>query len=139
MLLKERQIDLITSTTMETRGYTDKITVRVIGGEQQQSSAAGTVFQKEEIRLVRLNNYRLEAELEGINLLIQNMDKPGTIGYIGQTLGEHQVNIANMHLSRTPERDKAIAIVRLDAEAPAAVLETLRSHPNILSVQQVRL
>lgn len=139
LLLKERQIELVTSTTMESRGYTDKITVRVQGGERQQSSAAGTVFQKDEIRLVRLNNYRLEAELQGINLLIQNRDKPGTIGYIGQTLGEHQVNIANMHLSRTPERDRAIAIVRLDGEAPLAALETLRSHPNILSVQQVRL
>ena len=100
---------------------------------------AGTVFPGGEIRLVRFSDYRLEAELEGINLLVQNLDKPGMIGFIGSTLGNYQVNIANMHLSRTPERDRAIAIVRLDDEAPQEVLQLLRSHPSILSVQQVRL
>ncbi|NLJ26477.1 MAG: phosphoglycerate dehydrogenase [Deltaproteobacteria bacterium] len=138
LLLKERQIELVAATASESRGYTGKITVKV-KGKQGDSSAAGTVFAKEEIRLVRFNNYRLEAELEGINLLIQNLDKPGTIGFIGTTLGNYQVNIANMHLSRTPERGTAIAIIRIDEEAPEEALYTLRSHPNILSVQQVKL
>ncbi len=70
---------------------------------------------------------------------MQNLDKPGVIGFIGTTLGDFQVNIANMHLSRSPERDKAIAIIRLDEEAPEEALDALRSFPNILSVQQVKL
>jgi D-3-phosphoglycerate dehydrogenase len=138
LLLKERQVELVTTTTSHSRGYTGLISVRVRGGDQE-GAAAGTVFQHDEVRLVRLNNYRLEAELKGINLLIQNLDKPGTIGIIGTTLGRHQVNIANMHLSRTPDKDRAIAIIRIDAEAPAQVLNELLSHPNILSVQQVKL
>jgi D-3-phosphoglycerate dehydrogenase / 2-oxoglutarate reductase len=108
-------------------------------GSQQESSVAGTVFQHEEIRLVRLNNYRLEAELEGVNLIVQNLDKPGTIGAIGTILGNFEVNIANMHLSRTPQKDKAIAIIRIDHEAPPEALDELLAHPNILSVQQVRI
>ncbi len=138
LLLKERQVDLVTSETSQSRGYTGLITVRA-KGSQQAWSAAGTVFQHEEIRLVRLNNYRLEAELEGVNLIVQNLDKPGTIGAIGTILGNCEVNIANMHLSRTPEKDKAIAIIRIDHEAPREALEALLSHPNILSVQQVRI
>ena len=138
LLLKERQIDLVASTTSESRGYTGKIAVKA-KGKQGEWSMAGTVCSGDEIRLVHLNNYRLEAELEGINLLIQNRDKPGTIGFIGTTLGRHQVNIANMHLSRTPDRESAIAIIRIDEEAPPAALDELRSHPNIISVQQVKL
>lgn len=138
LLLKERQIELLTSTSSESKGYTGKITVRV-RGKSEEFSAAGTVLPGEELRLVRLNNYRLEAELEGINLLVQNWDKPGTIGLIGTTLGQFNVNIANMHLSRTPQKDKAIAIMLLDEAAPAEALEALRKHPNIISVQQVRL
>jgi D-3-phosphoglycerate dehydrogenase len=138
MLLADRQIELITSSTSEARGYTGLITVRVIS-RNQESSAAGTVFPGGEIRLVRLFNYRLEAELEGINLVVQNLDKPGVIGFIGTTLGSFQVNIANMHLSRTPEHDKAIAIIRIDDEAPQEALQVLRSFPDILSVQQVKL
>jgi D-3-phosphoglycerate dehydrogenase len=138
LLLKERQIDLIASTLSTTKGYTGLITVRV-KGKRGESSAAGTVFPGDETRLVRLNDYRLEAELEGVNLIIQNLDKPGTIGFIGTTLGTFQANIANMHLARTPQRDRAVAIVRLDDEAPPEALDALRNHPNIISVQQVRL
>lgn len=138
LLLKERRIELVTSTTSEKRGYTGLITVRV-KGQKGESSAAGTVFPGNEVRLVWLNDFRLESELEGINLLVQNWDKPGTIGFIGSTLGNFNVNIANMHLARTPERDRAIAIIRLDGEAPPEALEALQSHPNIIWVQQVRL
>lgn len=138
LLLKERQIELVTSTTSEKRGYTGLITVRV-KGRKGESSAAGTVFPGNEVRLIRLNNYRLESELEGINLLVQNWDKPGTIGLIGSTLGRYNVNIANMHLARTPEHDKAIAIMRLDNAAPDECLTALQRHPNIISVQQVWL
>ena len=138
LLLKKRQIELVISSTSESKGYTNEITVRAMGNEEQ-CSAAGTVFQGEEIRLVRLNNYRLEADLKGINLLIHNLDKPGTIGAIGTILGNYNVNIANMHLSRTPEKDKAIAIVQIDEEAQAEVLENLRDNSNILFVKQVML
>jgi D-3-phosphoglycerate dehydrogenase len=138
-LLKERQIELVASVSSESRGYTSKIVVRVRGKKGQESSAAGTVLPGEEIRLIRLNNYRLEAQLEGTNIIIQNLDKPGTIGFIGVTLGKFNVNIANMHLSRTEEKDKAMAIIRVDDEAPPEALEALRSHPNMISVQQVRL
>lgn len=137
LLLKERQIELVTTTRSESKGYTGEIAVKTTG-RHEEFSAAGAVLQGHEIRLIRINDYRLEAELEGINLLIQNLDKPGTIGLIGTTLGNHQVNIANMHLSRTP-RDKAIAIIRLDNEAPPEAIETLRKHPSIISVQQVKL
>ena len=138
ILLQQRQVKLITSTTSETRGYTGMITVRA-SGKNQETSAAGTVFPGEGARLIRLNDYRLEAELEGVNIIAQNLDKPGVIGLIGSTLGDFNVNIVNMHLSRTPERDKAIAVIRLDDEAPAQAIEALRNNPNIVSVQQVRL
>jgi D-3-phosphoglycerate dehydrogenase len=138
-LLKERNIELIASVSTESRGYTSKISVRVRGKKGQESSVAGTVLPGDEVRLIQLNNYRLEAQLEGNNIIIQNLDKPGTIGFIGTTLGKFNVNIANMHLSRTEEKDKAIAIIRVDDEAPPEALDALRSHPNMISVQQVRL
>ena len=138
LLLKERKIDLVATSSSESTGYTGKIALKV-KGKDDESSAEGAVLPGEEIRLVRLNNYRLEAELEGVNIIIQNYDRPGTIGFIGTTLGNFWVNIANMHLSRTPQRDRAVAIIRLDHEAPPQALDALRAHPNIISVQQVKL
>lgn len=138
LLLKQRQIELTSSTTSQSKGYTGEITVKV-KGRGEEYSASGAVLQGHEVRLIRLNDYRLEAELEGINLIVQNLDRPGMIGFVGTTLGNFNVNIANMHLARTPEKDKAMAIIRVDNEAPAEALEVLRSHPAILSVQQVKL
>ena len=139
LILKQRQIELTASTTSQSRGYTGEITVSVKGPEKLEYSASGAVFQGHGVRLVRLNDYMLEAELEGINLIVQNLDKPGAIGHIGTTLGNFNVNIANMHLARNRERDKALAIIRLDNEAPPEALEILRSHPNFIFVQQVKL
>ncbi len=139
LLLKQRQIELTASTTSQSRGYTGEITVRVEGPGKVEYSVSGAVFQGHGVRLVRLNDYLLEAGLEGINLIVQNLDKPGTIGLIGTTLGNFKVNIANMHLARNREMDRALAIIRLDNEAPMEALETLRAHPSIIFVQQVKL
>src|SRR5208337_570099 len=139
LLLKQRQIELTASMTSQSRGYTGEITVKVKGCAKEEYSASGAVFPGQDVRLVRLNDYMLEAELEGINLIIQNLDKPGTIGHIGMTLGNFNVNIANMHLARNREGDRAIAIVRIDNEAPPEALEKLRAHPSVVFVQQVKL
>jgi len=138
ILLRQRKVELVTATTSESQGYTGMIALRA-HSKQSVTSAAGTVFSGEGARLIRLNDYRLEAELEGVNLIIWNLDKPGVVGLIGTTLGNFQVNIANMHLSRTPARDKAIAIIRVDAEVPDEALDTLSKHPSIISVQQVTI
>lgn len=138
ILLKERQVDLVTSTTSEAKGYMGMITVKA-SGKEGLSSASGTVFPGEGPRLIRLDNYRLEAELEGINLVVHNMDRPGVIGFIGETLGRYQVNIANMHLSRTKEKDRAIAIIRVDEAAPDEVVDLLRENESIISAMQIRL
>lgn len=139
VLLKHRQIELTASTTSQSRGYTGEITVTARGPGNMEFTATGAVFLGREVRLVRLNDYMLEAELQGVNLIIQNLDKPGTIGHIGMTLGKFNVNIADMHLARSRAEDRAIAIIKLDGEAPQEVLEALRSHPSIVSVQQVKL
>lgn len=139
VLLKQRQIELTASTTSQSRGYTGEITVTAVGPGKMRFTATGAVFFGRAVRLVRLNDYMLEAELEGINLIVQNHDRPGTIGHIGLTLGKFEVNIADMHLARNRGKDRAIAIIRLDCEAPQEAIDALLANPNIISAQQVRL
>jgi hypothetical protein len=44
------------------------------------------------------------------------------------------VNIANMALSRTADRSRAVTVIEVDTEPPASLLETLRQTPGILRV-----
>jgi len=72
-------------------------------------------------------------------LLISNYDRPGVIGFIGNTLGSHQVNIADMHLSRIRSKGTAICLVTVDNLVPPAALHALRSVKNIIQVAVIEV
>ena len=62
----------------------------------------------------------VEAAAEGVLFLMNNVDKPGMVGYIGSLMGEHQVNIANMSLNRDEEGGEALMLLNLD-HAPSSL------------------
>ena len=70
---------------------------------------------------------------------MNNVDKPGMVGYIGSLMGEHQVNIANMSLNRDEEGGEALMILNLDHEPPAALLEKVGSDPDITNIKVVSI
>jgi D-3-phosphoglycerate dehydrogenase len=65
---------------------------------------------------------------------VENDDRPGMVGTVGTLLGAASVNIANMALSRTADRSRAVTVIEVDSEPPASLLETLRNTPGILRV-----
>lgn len=102
--------------------------------------AAGAMFGKF-MRLVRLQRLQLDAFLDGWMLLYRHQDRPGLIGFIGQTLGKHNVNIGDMALGRDKENPggESIAVLNLDNEPSAEVLDELRQHESVTSVRLVKL
>jgi D-3-phosphoglycerate dehydrogenase len=100
--------------------------------DKGQFKVAGTVFPMPECRVVGIDNYRMEAPLEGRMLLISNHNRPGVIGFIGTTLGDHQVNIADMHLSRIRSKRTAICLVTVDNPLSSGVLQALKEYADII-------
>jgi D-3-phosphoglycerate dehydrogenase/(S)-sulfolactate dehydrogenase len=101
--------------------------------------AAGTVFGKGDARIVRVNQYRLEAVPEGEIILFENDDSPGVVGNIGTVLGAAGVNIARISLSRDAERRSAFSLVNVDSEPTPLLLEKLRQLPHVRAVTPIRL
>jgi len=66
-------------------------------------------------------------------VIITNDDRPGVIGTVGTLLGQAEVNIADMDVSRTDD-DKAVMLIAPTKPVPAAVLDDLRAAPGIVSV-----
>ena len=93
---------------------------------QKTYVAAGTLFGKEFIRLVRLGPYRLDAHLDGKLLIFTHRDVPGLIGFIGTTFGRHNVNIAQMNVGREQPGGEAIGVVNLDSVPSEAALDEVR-------------
>jgi D-3-phosphoglycerate dehydrogenase / 2-oxoglutarate reductase len=67
------------------------------------------------------------------------MDRPGLIGFIGQTLGNEGVNIAQMNVGREDQGGEAIGVVNLDSVPSDKALENVRQNPNILSLSVIKL
>jgi len=131
VIMRNRGIQVEVTATSEARGYTGLITLAVVT-DKGQSQVAGTVFPTPECRIVGIDDYRMEAPLEGRMLLISNYDRPGVIGFIGTTLGDHKVNIADMHLSRIRSKGTAICLVTVDNPVSGKVLKALKDYGDII-------
>jgi D-3-phosphoglycerate dehydrogenase len=140
MMAKERGIRIVESTSSETGDFSTLIKATV-ETEQGELTAAGTIFGKQFLRLVRLGPYSLDAYLDGLLLVYRHRDVPGLIGFIGTVFGRHNVNIAHMALGR--ERNEpggnAVAVLNLDTEPTAAALAELKQKPEVQSVELVKL
>lgn len=136
--VKERNIRVTESMRSEAEDFTNLISIYVKTSEQQ-NLVAGTIFGKKDPRLVRINDFRLEAAMEGHLVLIYNIDTPGTIGAIGTCLGRHNINISMMDVGQVLERGQNIIFLRTDTPVPKLVVDELLAMENVNVVQVLEL
>lgn len=138
VIAKERGVKIVEVKTTETEDFASLITV-TLESDQEKRIVSGTIFGKKHPRIVRVDNFYLEAVPEGRILVIRNHDRPGVIGSIGTLMGENQVNISRMQLGLSREKGEALALYNIDSEAGPAVIKKLENLPNIISVKQIKL
>lgn len=138
VVARDRGIKVVESKSSEAKDYTSMISL-TIKTTEKTSYAAGTIFGRQDLRIVRVNKFTVEVIPEGHMLVITNNDKPGVIGNIGTTLGNNNVNIARLHLSREQVDQKALVVLTTDTMVSEDVLGKLRSLPNIISVTQLEM
>jgi D-3-phosphoglycerate dehydrogenase / 2-oxoglutarate reductase len=66
------------------------------------------------------------------------MDTPGFIGKLGTALGEAGINIATFNLGRREALGEAVALVAVDGEVPAEVVERLSKLEGVMEVMPLR-
>jgi D-3-phosphoglycerate dehydrogenase len=124
-LAKEMGIKVTEATTAESEDYLNLITVGVFSAEMD-SIVSGTIFGKKDPRIVKINNFRLELIPQGHMALIYNIDRPGSIGEIGTTLGNHQINIGRMQVGQEEGGDRNIIFIQTDTKIEDAILKEIR-------------
>ncbi|MDB6018411.1 MAG: 3-phosphoglycerate dehydrogenase [Pedosphaera sp.] len=123
----------------EETDFNEWLHLAVYSGDQK-ISAGGTLYgSKRQPRIVRVNGQPVEIVPEGVLFLMTNKDRPGMVGYLGSLMGRHNVNIANMSLSRDIAGGHALTVLNLDSVPPAAVLEEAQKDPDISNVRVVKL
>jgi D-3-phosphoglycerate dehydrogenase len=126
VLAKERGIKVTEATQAMVEDYSNLITVRVVTADGE-GTVSGTVFGKNDARIVVINNFRLEMIPEGHLALIQNVDIPGSIGEIGTKLGQFGVNICRMHVGQEEDGQRNIIFLQLDTPLTDEVVSELGS------------
>jgi D-3-phosphoglycerate dehydrogenase / 2-oxoglutarate reductase len=140
MLLRERSIDLTENKTRELGAFSSSITAEVSGGGNKVKAGV-TVFGNNMPRLISINDYRLEAYLDGHLLFFTHTDVPGIIGRVGTVFGQHQVNIGQMSVGRANQQPggHAIGVLNLDGVPPRIALDQLMAIQSIEKIQLIEL
>lgn len=137
LIAKNMGISVVESKSSHLDKYTNLITVKFIT-KTRELAVSGTVFAKQEIRIVDFFGYKLDFDPTPYVLAIQNVDKPGIIGQIGTILGAGNINIAAMQWSRNTKGDKAVAFVSVDGDVPNEILGLLQKIDGVLRVSLLK-
>ncbi|MFP6641204.1 MAG: ACT domain-containing protein, partial [Myxococcota bacterium] len=121
-----KAVDFASSIMVKTYGRTDRL-------------IEGAIFHGSQPRIVRLDDFMLEAIPEGPTLLLHNHDQAGVVGTVGSILGDAGINISRMQLALVPERSEAAMLVNVDPLPPESVMEEIRSVPHVITVKLLEL
>ena len=136
-LAKERGLD-VREVRHDREGDYHTLVAVEVGTSNGLRRIAGTLFGNKAPRLVELFGVEIEAELHGTMIYIVNQDTPGFIGKLGTALGEAGINIATFNLGRREALGEAVALVAVDGDVPADVVERLCQLEGVREVVPLR-
>jgi D-3-phosphoglycerate dehydrogenase / 2-oxoglutarate reductase len=137
-LANEKGIKISESTSQDSGNFINLIRITVVT-DTGTDVVAGTIFGKDTARIVRINKFRLEVIPEGHLGLIHNVDKPGSIGSIGNTLGKHAVNISRMMVGREEDGQRNIIFLKTDTPVPPEVIAEIEALELVVSMRTFEL
>ncbi len=138
IIARDRGIRVIESKSDRSNDFVNALSIKVKTSEGE-NVLVGTVFGRNEPRLVRLNDFRLEALPSGPMLLVFNNDVPGVIGALGTTLGKSGVNISRMTVGREEESNQNIILLSTDELVSKELLGQVQKLEDITNAQVLDL
>jgi D-3-phosphoglycerate dehydrogenase len=138
VIAKERGIKVVDSKESVSQDFTNLIKIQ-LKGKKETLQIWGTLFTKTEPRIVKINEYYVEAIPQGFLLIMHNMDVPGIVGQIGTVLGKNNINIAGMTFGRIKQGGKAISVLNVDSMVPQTVIAEILQAKNILDAKLIKL
>ena len=117
-------------------GYTNLLQIG-LETDDGRRTVAGTIFDREEQRLVRIDNYWLEIKPEGHMIVYRNVDRPGMLAAVGSILARNDINIGALALGRAGKGEIALTAVTVDEVVPATVVGEIAALDGIEDVRRV--
>ena len=135
-LARRQGITMTEVSSADSRDYVSLVRITAKNGKQT-ICLEGTLFDERHPRLVRVNDYEVEAALEGQLLFTRHADQPGVIGALGEILGRAGINISRMQVGVAKNSDRAIAVVGVSQALEQGTLDQLAGIAAVDKVLQV--
>ena len=137
-LASARGIKVTESRVEFTEGQSNLLTVRATTGNSVRE-ISGTVLDRNNIRIMYIDGYRVDVRPTGAMLITAHTDRPGIIGKVGTLLGDNGINIAGMHVGRESEGQQAVMVLKLDSPLPEELLQKIVQIDGMETARQVQL
>jgi D-3-phosphoglycerate dehydrogenase len=103
------------------------------------TSVAGTLLGGRLPRLVRIDEYDVEAVPEGHMIFTRHDDRPGVVGALGSILGRENINISRMQVGNANGKSEAIALIGISAALSEKAIAEIQALPAIRQLVQFTL
>ncbi|MCB0908296.1 MAG: ACT domain-containing protein, partial [Nocardioidaceae bacterium] len=126
LLAAERGTAVRLVTDPDSPDHRNLITIRGTLANGSQVCVSGTlvgIAQKE--RVVSVNEFDVDLEPTDHLAFLTYVDRPGMIGIVGQILGDADVNIASMQVSRDERGGAALVALSVDSPIPSETLDDI--------------
>ncbi|MFZ2070425.1 MAG: phosphoglycerate dehydrogenase [Halobacteriota archaeon] len=141
-IAKKSGIKVTESKTEDVENFASLITLSITtqrAGKEEKKAVAGTLFGKDDLRIVQIDGYRVDASPSGCMLICSFLDKPRVIGPVCTILGDSGINIARMQVGREKSGGEAVMVLNVDSSPDASTVEEIKKVPNIIEVTLVSL
>lgn len=126
LLAQERGVEVKLATDPESPDWRNVVTVRGTLPDGQTVSVSGTLTGPKHVaKLVEVDGYEMELQPTEHMAFLTYVDRPGVVGTVGRVLGEHDINIAGMQVSRNERGGQALIALTVDSAIPAPVVEDI--------------
>ncbi len=138
-IAKKTGIKVTESKTESIENFSSLISITTTTQSEKKRTVAGTLFGKGDLRIVRLDGFRVDASPSGYMLICSFSDKPRVIGPVCTILGDGGINIAGMQVGREKAGGEAVMVLNVDGSVSGDIMEEIKGVENIFDVKLVRL
>lgn len=140
LLAKERGCQTRLVTDSASSEYRNVTTLRGTMADGSVVSVAGTLTGPKMVqKVVGINGFDLEIPISQHMVFYTYADRPGVIGALGKLLGDADINIAGMQVSRHAQTGEALVGLTVDDAVPSELVSAIEKEIGAATVRVVDL
>ena len=124
VLAQQRGVEVALTTDLESPEHRNLLRVRLTRSDGTVVSVGGTVSGARDIgKIVEVDGFDVDVPISQHMVFLRYQDRPGVVATIGRILGEADVNIGGMQVSRSAAGAQALTVLTVDDAVPAAAID----------------